>query len=238
MPHHSMPVGRFALFLSCLLGCVILICATSLQAQAFAEVGDAGQTLATAQATGLGGAALSVITGTISAGSDADLFRISITSPTTFSATTTFGGFTALDTALFLFNSAGAPIYTNDDASGSSTQSTLPAGGSFTMTLAPGTYYLGISLSGNEPINSNTQLLFAGFPNGDTTAVRGPAGGISPSALSTFNGNTSFAEVGTYRIDLTGAAAASGVPEPSTLISLAVGASFFALAKRRRSRGL
>src|SRR3954451_19249584 len=147
------------------LAAMLLLAATPLRAQ-YVEIGDAGQTLGSAQSTGpIGGINLTTITGSLSGINDADLVVFQITSVTTFSASTvnaiTMG--TGLDTALFLFNSLGVPIYTNDDASGTSLQSNLPAGTSFTMTLAPGVYLLGISLSGNEPVNLSNQLLFAGY---------------------------------------------------------------------------
>ncbi|MDQ6859659.1 MAG: DVUA0089 family protein [Verrucomicrobiota bacterium] len=204
----------------------------SLHAQIYAEIGDAGQTLGTAQSTGIPGTTLSAITGTISSATDADLFFIRITSFTTFSATTV-NATTMIDTALFLFDITGAPIYTNDDASGISLQSRLPGGSSFTLSLAPGVYILGISLSGNEPINLNSQLLFAGYPSGDSTAVRGPSTGNNPMTLSNFSGQTSFPETGVYRIDLTSTQAA--VPEPSTIALVACGAVALTVAIRRRT---
>lgn len=214
-----------------------LLIAAPLRGQTYAEIGDAGQTVGTAQGTGLGGTSLTTITGTISSATDADLFAIRLTAPATFSATTV-GGLTTLDTALFLFNSAGVPIYTNDDASGSSLQSTLPGSTSFTASLAAGTYFLGISLSGNEPINLNAQLLFAAFPGGDSTAVRGPASGINPNTLFNFNGQTAFAETGAYQINLTSTATAV-VPEPTTAVFClfgAVAAGFFARRQRQSRR--
>lgn len=203
----------------------------SLQAQTYTETGDAGQTLATAQNTGLTVGATTVsIFGTISSAMDADLFRITITTPMSFTATTVGGS--TLDTALFLFNSSGMAIYTNDDASGSSIQSTLPGGSSFTMSLAPGTYFIGISLSGNEPVNSSGQLLFAAFTGGNSSSVRGPAAGVNPNTLADFNGLTSFAESGAYRINLT------AVPEPTTVAFLLAGAGTigFVVRKRRKAR--
>jgi hypothetical protein len=219
--------------LPCIMAALALT-AGSLHAQIYTEVGDAGQTLATAQTTGpTSGQSLSTILGTISGISDADLFIFTITSPTTFSASTVNGA-TALDTALFLFRSGGTAIYTNDDANGATLQSTLPAGTSFTMTLSPGVYYLGISLSGNEPINLNNQLLFAGFPGGDTTAVRGPAAGINPNTHSNFDNLAGFAEMGAYQITLTSAATAAAVPEPSTTALSVVAATILLLVWKRR----
>ena len=234
MPKLSMTFRIAACLLVSVGFCVLA--SASLQAQTWTETGDAGQTLGTAQAAGvIANQALNQISGTISSGTDADLFRFTITAPTTFSATTTFGGLTTLDTALFLFNSSGAAIYTNDDASGASLQSTLPGGTSFTMSLAAGTYYLGISLSGNEPINLNSQLLFSPYIAGDSTSVRGAAGGINPTTLANFNGLTSFAETGSYRIDLTSAAT---VPEPSTVALGLVGAAALGAFIRKRGKSV
>ncbi len=213
----------------------LALSASALQAQTYTETGDAGQSLPSAQATGTSsGNPLTTIFGTLSNGSDADLFLIMITSPTMFSATTNNSLTIAsgLDTALFLLNSSGAAIYTNDDANGTTLQSTLPAGSSFTMSLSPGIYYLGISITGNEPVNLNNQLLFAGYPGGDSTAVRGPAAGISPQTLSSFNGANSFSQSGAYRIDLT--ATASAVPEPSAVVLSVAGILLLAVFLRLR----
>jgi hypothetical protein len=221
-----------------LLGTLALATAT-LDAQTYTEIGDAGQTLGTAQNTGVtGGQTLNTVFGTIGSAGDADLFRITLTAPTMFSATTTFAGGTTLDTALFLFNSLGQAIYTNDDVSGSSLQSTLPSGTSFTMTLAAGTYFIAISLSGNEPINLSGQLLFAAYINGNSSSIRGAAAGVNPSTLSGFNGATSFPETGAYRIDFT--ATSTAIPEPSTtaFCLVAAGAAAVVVRRRRKSRSL
>ncbi|MGI9087776.1 MAG: DVUA0089 family protein [Chthoniobacterales bacterium] len=192
----------------------LALTAAAARGQTYNETGDAGQTLGTVQATGASsGNPLSTISGNISGINDADLYLFTITAPTTFSATT-FGGST-LDTALFLFTNGGVPISTNDDASGMTLQSTLPAGSSFTVSLSAGTYILGISLSGNEPMNLNGQLLFAPYPGGDSTAVRGPAAGLNPNTLSGFNSAAGFGEMGAYSIFLSSSATAA-VPEPST----------------------
>ena len=207
----------------------------------YTEVGDAGQTLPTAQSTGVAAVPLSTITGSFSGVNDADLYAITITSPTIFSASTVnavtnTGG---QDTAIFLFSATGTAIATNDDAAGGlTTDSSLPAGNSLITSLAAGTYYLGISESGNEPINTASQLLFAGYPGGDTTAVRGPASGLNPTTESTFNSNSYGGGSGAYEIDLAGAAGAinpNAVPEPSTWAALALGslAAGFTFLRRR-----
>ena len=234
------------------------------QAQTYTEVGDAGDTLATAQTvTGPSGTAISSISGSFgSTGTDADLYVINISSPTTFSASTnnattntafTSGGLTAgpLDTALFLFNASGVEIATNDDTAtgtGNVVTSTLAAGDALYASLPAGKYYLGISISGNEPVNSVGQLLFA--LNDDPASTRGPEGannlgpqnpastGIAADAtgtiLSSFNQDNYDDESGNYQIDLNGV---MGVPEPSTwaLIALGGGAAGCLSARRRQT---
>ena len=84
-----------------------------------------------------------------------------------------------VDTELALFSSTGTAILENDDANGTTTDSSI------TTTLAAGTYYLGVASSENEPVNSANQLLFVGLSqSGDTTAVRGPASGINRRRFS------------------------------------------------------
>lgn len=210
--------------------CAVLT-AVPLSAQVFVEAGDAGQTLATASGTGVPNTTLSSITGTMSSFTDADLFVIRITNTSTFSATSSSA--MGIDTSLFLFNSSGAPVMANDDSSGTSLQAALPAGNSLLTSLSPGIYFLGISLSGNEPINLNSQLLFT--VDQPTTLVRGPASGLNPTTLSNFNGNTSFNESGAYTITLSATQAAAAVPEPSTWVILSCGAIFLGFFLRRRS---
>lgn len=192
------------------LALIFTVAAPLLHAQIFTEIGDAGSTPAGAQNSGLiqpaaGGTAS--IFGTLTGGNDADIFRITLTNPFGFSASTvntitgTSGGLGGLDTQLFLFDSAFHAIVANDDANGTTLQSQIRSGTSLLAFLPAGTYYLAISLSGNNPINLNNQLLFA-TGSGDTTAQRGMASGLSPSTLFDFNNSATFAQLGAYQINL------------------------------------
>ena len=220
-----------------LIAAASLSTAATARAVVFVEpTSDAGQTIATATPTappGPGGEALTSITGTIGTATDADLYILTISNTTTFSATVP--GSTTIDTSLFLFTSTGAPVIANDDASGTSIEAAIPAGNALLTTLAAGTYYLGISLSQNEPVNASDQLLFT--VDQPTTNVRGPASGLNPAGESDFNGNTAFAETGPYTILLTGASTfATPVPEPGANVARGLGgiASLVVLRRLRR----
>ena len=117
----------------------------------------------------------------------------------------------------------------DDTAAG--VQSTLPPGSSF-GPLSIGTYIIGISLSGAEPINSANQQLFA--DGVFSTDIRGPRAG----ALGPVTGVTaaSFSETGAYSIQLTGASGAAAIPEPSTVALLALSGVGSLVLLRRRAR--
>lgn len=202
----------------------------------YTESGDAGQTLATAQATASAaapaGTSLTGILGAVSAQQDADLYAIRIDSLSTFSAT--LSNSTTLDATIFLFGSDGTPIATNDDASGTNNGGSLAVGNALYVKLTPGIYILGISASGNEATNSVSQLLFAGYVGGDTTSTRGPAAETNPSTLATFNGKAfPTAGTGTYSVTLTGVSTAA-IPEPSTCVLLSFSAAATISLLRRR----
>jgi hypothetical protein len=205
-----------------------LLAAATLQAQNYNEVGDAGASVPGAQSTGMAGAALSSISGTILNGLDGDFFYITIMNPGAFSATTVGNG-TALDTMIYLFTLSGNPVYLNDDSMGG-IQSTLPGGHPFGPLVA-GTYIIGISLSGSEPINLQNQQLFA--DGVFSTDVRGPRMG----ALGPVTGVTqsAFPGSGAYTITLTGATA-SAIPEPSSVVLLACAGMGGLIVLRRRVR--
>jgi PEP-CTERM motif len=216
---------------------VCALAAAPAHAVDFTESGDAGQTVATGQTTTGAAGALVNIFGSLGATNDADLFLINITNPGSFSAMTVSLGGDDLDTQLFLFTLSGAPVFTNDDAaSGTTLLSALPAGNAFGPVSA-GLYYIGVALSGYNPVNIANQFLFA---DGLPTDVRGPASGLQPATLSGFDGD-GFGPSGNYNIRFTGAAVASvttipAVPEPSSVLLMLAGGALVAAQYARRSR--
>jgi hypothetical protein len=211
----------------------------------YTETGDAGDlvTGAAQAVTGNAGDTVAAIKGSLglTAGiSEADAFKIYISAPSAFSASTTgfVPGSNSFDSELFLFGLDGKGIVMNDDDSVSGgSQSAILAGNSFTASLTPGYYYLLITGSSKNPSSAGGLI----FPNTtdfsvDPTGIYGPTGAGGASAISGFSGSSN--EGGAYSIALTGVTiAAVAVPEPSTLcLGLAGGLMLFGLSRRRQGK--
>ena len=208
----------------------------------YTESGDAGDivTGAVQTVTGAAGSQVGAIKGTLTANSggiyDGDAYKIYISSPSTFSAST--AGFTpganSFNTELFLFNLDGTGIAMNDDDPSGVEQSTIDAGDPLTAGLTAGYYYLLITGAGMDPTSAGGQI-FPSFTDGvtDPTGVYGPNAGAT--AINGFAGSSN--EGGAYSIKLTGvsiAAAASAVPEPGTLaLGLVAGLALLGALRRR-----
>ncbi|MBE9002072.1 filamentous hemagglutinin N-terminal domain-containing protein [Nostoc sp. LEGE 12447] len=122
----------------------------------FTEVGDAGQLLDTAQSVNSpnSGATYNAISGNLDNENDVDLYQLFLPGGQAFTASTVGG--TDVDTQLFLFDSNGLGLFTNDDSVGR--QSTIPLQPfSFTPGIS-GIYYLGISSYDNKPRSSQGNI--------------------------------------------------------------------------------
>lgn len=216
---------------------VTALCPIRVEAFAFNEAGDAGESLSTAQVIS-GSSPLESITGTLSGFNDpADLFQLFLTGGKTFSATTV--GNASFDTRLFLFDGKGFGVYFNDDASTSTFQSTLPANNSFTPTLS-GIYYLAIAGFDYGALNANGDRIFPGIndfsidvPESSIfTGVFGPSGSGGALPLDTLDGQI-LNEGGGYTIALTGAEA---VPEPISTVGLLIAGASGAVLRMRKKQ--
>lgn len=162
-------------------------------ASTWAERGDAGETVATAQAT-TGAEALDVIQGTIGGSGDADLYVIEVTDPAAFSASTVGG--TGFDTQLFLFRADGLGVAANDDVAFGAPQSRLPAG--VLGALPAGRYVLAVTGFDRDPVSASGEI----FPDAPTGVV-GPTGSGGEEPLRGFTGS---GRPGAYTIQVSGAA--------------------------------
>lgn len=207
---------------------VLALTGTGAQAQTWTKTGSPGNLPATAQVTQGVGVLTTILgsLGTISTASTAsnpDLFQIYINGASPFSATTVGPATTLFDTQLFLFDSAGAAVYANDDASTFTKGALLNP----VAPLASGFYFLGVSAYGAIPRSGGTTSAFDMFPNtvDDTsgtvpfTGLKGPKAGVT-GPLTNWSLSSADVETGVYSIALSGASYAAPVPESSTTVSL------------------
>lgn len=212
--------------------------------------GDSGSLLATAQRTMTvtpGDVTLTAIYGNLANSPNIDLYLIYITNPAAFSATVIGSAIDSAasannllqDSQLFLFDSTGKGVLSNDDQTDTNLLSKLPTG---SLTLGLGLYYLAISGYNTDPRDTNGNFIFPdqslNMPNTD---IRMPVPGST--TLASWNPNSrSGASTGGYGILLTGTAYSdfvppvSSVPVPGNLVLMGMATVSFGAYRWRRSK--
>lgn len=197
---------------------------TLAMANAWNEVSDAGDLPVSSNQVTV--PSPSIIFGNVASPMDADLFALRLTAGTAFSATTvSFGGMEGIgDTQLFLFDSTGHGIRYNDDRDFTDFFSEI----SFTPG-STGTYYLGISALDFNPRDAQGSFLYV---RDQSNPVATPGASIF-GPVASWAAAGGFADSGQYQINLAGAAP---VPEPSTILMMALGLAGLLGARRWLAR--
>lgn len=199
------------------------------------EVGDAGDLPGTAQfSEGVEpfGTPLTAITGEITDGLDNDMFKIHISDPVNFSATTTNGGTTVDDTMLYLFDENGFGVLANDDTDATTNFTSTLSAGSLTISDAAGVYYIAVSVLFNTPLSSSGDIFIVDVLLATTQTIGANGTGAGDPLNAWDNVPFSFIGPENYQIDLTGAtfaAAAAPVPSMSNVSILVLCAAILVL---------
>ena len=136
--------------------------------------------LPASSAQNLGSEPVTQIFGSFSGGADVDVYRMCLSDGRSFSASTVGG--TQRDTQLFLFNSQGRGVYSNDDADIGIHASRLPAQHRFSPAT-PGVYFLAISSFNNDPQSVDGEIfpdMFTGSVYPDFVVDAAGVGGHEP----------------------------------------------------------
>ena len=174
-----------------------LVASSGAFAATYTESGDAGQTLATAQAVPSG---TTQINGTLGFGGDADLYRLDFSTSTTV----TFFATSAEDPNLILFDSAGHGLWGDDDSGGGLDSQII-------WNVVPGTYYLAYG-ENNIWAEDASNVVFCSNGTGDCTAD-------TTSVLDHINGNNDGI-TGPYTITLSAATDGGAAPAPTSIPTL------------------
>lgn len=153
--------------------------------------------------TTVGPGALTAIAGSLSSGTDVDLYAILIDDYQTFSASTCGG--TSIDSCLYLFDEYGNGVAMSEDACG--TQSTITSA----FVTGNGHYYLAMTAYDYDPLNDGGLEIWNDAPWGEERAPDGPG---APGPLASWGGSAGGS--GAYTIAVTGASFAQEGPPPAT----------------------
>ena len=197
--------------------------------------GDAGPLPATAQMIWGDNQPLDAIFGNLASANGADMFRILITDPNSFSAEVfpdPYDTTSQVIPQIFLFDSGGLPIAGGFGAFVG--DASLPFGPN-----DPGFYYLMVDSVGRNPIFTMTkpngkqkkQPLFCQDFSFDSSSLL-PCAGAETQPIEGYQGQGIYP--GAYAIQLTGVTAPAPVPEPGSIFLLLSGAVLVLVGKNRQ----
>jgi hypothetical protein len=194
---------------------ILVIFGSPAYAVDWTESPDAGDLPGTAQVVrGPANQALNTISGTIANTQDVDLYKIQISAPNAFSASTTGGDSPPFDAVLALFDASGLGVYFNDDGVFNDGNPSLPAGHPLGPS-SPGIYYLAIFSDETLPFSgagvSENDLIFP-VAQPPFNEVLGPTSSGGSAPLSGWATDGMFTLGAGYQIFLTGAESAESTP--------------------------
>jgi hypothetical protein len=189
--------ARYALAALVLL-CLALIAPTA-RAQAWAETGDAGDQIATAQTT-LGAGAITQITGSLPLSDDVDLYCIKLASvPPAGTPLVQLTCVLQQSPNVWLFDAAGNGVFMNETCAFGSKTLLAPS-----VSMTPGTYYVGVSYYNRNAISGGGNIWIPAVPG-----QRTPDGPGAGQPLSGWAGIVVVNPPNPYTINLTGFVACS-----------------------------
>ena len=170
---------------------LVIAAAMPALAQTWAETGDAGDVVATAQSTA-GAGALTQITGALQFDSDVDLFCVDVTDPHAFSAS--LQCLMAADPSIWVFAPSGLGLAHNDVCMFSG--KTIPPG-----FVGSGTCYIAVTQAGRQAYSAGGAM----WQSFLFTGARAPDGPGAGGTLLSWSGGGPLPGVTPYTINLTGA---------------------------------
>lgn len=185
------------------------------------EDGDAGSSIGGAQDTTSAGR-LTSLAGTLGGEDQEDVYRLTVQGNGDFSMPVSFGFMGGMDfnPSLWLFDSEGYGVLGNDDdplTGGPGARLMAPSTDGVTLMLAPGTYYIAVTESGNVPLSFTLGTEGKGslqeiFSFVDQFEISGADGAGANDPLAAWSGGAGGS--GSYGIIIT--------PTPSSLAMFAV----------------
>ena len=186
------------------LAALVLLClaplAPTARAQTWAESGDAGDLIATAQAT-VGAGAITQITGSLPLSDDVDLYCIKLTSvPPAGTPIVQLACLAQQSPNVWLFDAAGNGVFTNETCAFGNKTLLAP-----NVSMTPGTYYVGVSYYNRNAVSAGGNIWIPGIPG-----QRTPDGPGAAQPLSGWAGIVIMNPPNPYTINLNGFVACSG----------------------------